>query len=84
MAKQVAALDQAQRKALFDQVQKIVAEQLPMIQFVGAAHLPGDEHARVGRDAGAAPAVDSLESGHAGSEVAGSWQLAAEADGREP
>ena len=34
MAKQVAAQDHAQRKALFDQVQKIVAEQLPMIQFV--------------------------------------------------
>jgi len=33
MARQVAALDHAQRKALFDQVQKIVAEQLPMIQF---------------------------------------------------
>jgi len=33
MAKQVAALDHAQRKALFDRVQKIVAEQLPMIQF---------------------------------------------------
>jgi ABC-type transport system substrate-binding protein len=29
----VASLDQAQRKALFDQVQRIVAEQLPMIQF---------------------------------------------------
>jgi peptide/nickel transport system substrate-binding protein len=34
MAKQVAALDQGQRKALFDQVQTIMAEQLPMIQFV--------------------------------------------------
>jgi peptide/nickel transport system substrate-binding protein len=34
MAKQVAALDQAQRKALFDQVQTIMAEQLPTIQFV--------------------------------------------------
>jgi peptide/nickel transport system substrate-binding protein len=33
MGRQVAALDQAQRKALFDQVQHIVAEQLPMIQF---------------------------------------------------
>ena len=33
MGRQVAALDQAQRKALFDQVQTIVAEQLPMIQF---------------------------------------------------
>jgi peptide/nickel transport system substrate-binding protein len=34
MTRQVTALDQAQRKALFDQVQKIVAEQAPMIQFV--------------------------------------------------
>ena len=34
MAKQVATLDQAQRKALFDQVQAIVARELPMIQFV--------------------------------------------------
>jgi peptide/nickel transport system substrate-binding protein len=34
MAKQVAALDQAQRKALFDQVQAVVARELPMIQFV--------------------------------------------------
>jgi peptide/nickel transport system substrate-binding protein len=33
MARQVAALDPAERKALFDQVQRIVAEQLPMIQF---------------------------------------------------
>jgi len=33
MGRQVAALDQAERKALFDQVQKIVADQLPMIQF---------------------------------------------------
>jgi peptide/nickel transport system substrate-binding protein len=33
MKRQVASLDQAQRKALFDQVQRIVAEQLPMIQF---------------------------------------------------
>ena len=33
MRRQVTALDQAQRKALFDQVQKIVAEQQPMIQF---------------------------------------------------
>jgi ABC-type transport system substrate-binding protein len=34
MGRQVMALDQAQRKALFDQVQKIVADELPMIQFV--------------------------------------------------
>jgi peptide/nickel transport system substrate-binding protein len=33
MAAQVTALDHARRKALFDQVQKIVAEQQPMIQF---------------------------------------------------
>jgi peptide/nickel transport system substrate-binding protein len=33
MRKQVATSDHAARKALFDQVQKIVAEQLPMIQF---------------------------------------------------
>jgi peptide/nickel transport system substrate-binding protein len=33
MGRQVTALDHARRKALFDQVQKIVAEQLPMIQF---------------------------------------------------
>jgi peptide/nickel transport system substrate-binding protein len=33
MGRQVTALDQAQRKMLFDQVQTIVAEQLPMIQF---------------------------------------------------
>jgi len=34
MAKQVTTIDQAQRKALFDQVQKIMVEELPMIQFV--------------------------------------------------
>jgi peptide/nickel transport system substrate-binding protein len=34
MARQVTALDQGERKALFDQVQKIIAEQMPMIQFV--------------------------------------------------
>ena len=33
MDRQVKALDQAQRKAIFDQVQKIVAEQLPIIYF---------------------------------------------------
>ncbi len=33
MTRQVTALDQAERKAVFDRVQKIVAEQLPMIQF---------------------------------------------------
>ena len=33
MERQVRALDQAERKATFDQVQKIVAEQLPIIQF---------------------------------------------------
>jgi peptide/nickel transport system substrate-binding protein len=33
MARQVASLDMTERKALFDQVQRIVAEQLPMIQF---------------------------------------------------
>lgn len=33
MARQVTALDLAERKALFDQVQRIVADQLPMIQF---------------------------------------------------
>jgi peptide/nickel transport system substrate-binding protein len=33
MGRQVAALDHGQRKALFDRVQQIVAEQLPMIQF---------------------------------------------------
>ncbi len=33
MRRQVTALDQAERKALFDQVQKIVADELPMIQF---------------------------------------------------
>ncbi len=33
MARQVASLDQAERKALFDQVQGIVARELPMIQF---------------------------------------------------
>ncbi len=34
MARQVATADQAQRKALFDQVQGILARELPMIQFV--------------------------------------------------
>jgi peptide/nickel transport system substrate-binding protein len=33
MARQVGSLDQAERKALFDQVQAIVARELPMIQF---------------------------------------------------
>ena len=33
MKRQVTTLDLAERKALFDQVQRIVAEQLPMIQF---------------------------------------------------
>ena len=38
MDRQVKALDQAQRKAIFDQVQKIVAEQLPIIYFA-APHI---------------------------------------------
>lgn len=33
MRKQVTSLDQAERKALFDKVQAILAEQLPMLQF---------------------------------------------------
>jgi len=33
MARQVAALDQAERKAIFDQVQAIVAAQAPIIYF---------------------------------------------------
>jgi peptide/nickel transport system substrate-binding protein len=33
MNRQVTTLDQEKRKALFDQVQRIVAEELPMIQF---------------------------------------------------
>ncbi len=33
MARQVATLDHAQRKALFDQVQRIIGRELPMIQF---------------------------------------------------
>jgi peptide/nickel transport system substrate-binding protein len=33
MRRQAATLDQAARKALFDQVQRIFAEQQPMVQF---------------------------------------------------
>jgi peptide/nickel transport system substrate-binding protein len=53
MAKQVAALDQAQRKALFDQAQKIVAEQLPLIEFAA----PRIYLATSTRVAGATPAL---------------------------
>jgi peptide/nickel transport system substrate-binding protein len=53
MAKQVAALDQAQRKALFDRVQKIIAEQQPMTQFVA----PRIYLATSSRVAGATPAL---------------------------
>ena len=34
MTRQMTTIDHAQRKALFDQVQGIVAKELPMIQFV--------------------------------------------------
>ena len=53
MAKQVAALDQAQRKALFDRVQTIIAEQQPMTQFVA----PRIYLATSTRVAGARPAL---------------------------
>ena len=53
MAKQVAALDQAQRKALFDRVQTIIAEQQPMTQFVA----PRIYLATSTRVAGATPAL---------------------------
>jgi ABC-type transport system substrate-binding protein len=53
MARQVAALDQAQRKALFDRVQKIIAEQQPMTQFVA----PRIYLATSTRVAGATPAL---------------------------
>ncbi len=53
MAKQVAALDQAQRKALFDRVQTIIAEQQPMTQFV----VPRIYLATSTRVAGATPAL---------------------------
>jgi peptide/nickel transport system substrate-binding protein len=53
MVRQVTTLDQAQRKALFDQVQAIVAEQLPMIQFAA----PRIYLATSTRVAGATPAL---------------------------
>jgi peptide/nickel transport system substrate-binding protein len=53
MARQIATLDMAQRKALFDQVQRIVAEQLPMIQFAA----PRISLAMSTRVAGATPAL---------------------------
>ena len=53
MGRQVTTLDQGQRKALFDQVQKIVAEQLPMIQFAA----PRIYLATSTRVAGATPAL---------------------------
>jgi peptide/nickel transport system substrate-binding protein len=53
MARQVATLDMARRKALFDQVQRIVAEQLPMIQFAA----PRVSIAVSTRVAGATPAL---------------------------
>jgi peptide/nickel transport system substrate-binding protein len=53
MARQVAALDMGQRKALFDQVQRIVAEQLPMIQFAA----PRVSLAMSARVVGATPAL---------------------------
>jgi peptide/nickel transport system substrate-binding protein len=53
MAKQIATLDHAQRKALFDRVQKIIAEQQPMTQFVA----PRIYVATSTRVAGATPAL---------------------------
>ncbi len=53
MKRQVASLDLAQRKALFDQVQRIVAEQLPMIQFAA----PKITLATSARVTGATPAL---------------------------
>jgi peptide/nickel transport system substrate-binding protein len=53
MAKQVAAFDHAQRKALFDRVQRIIAEQQPMTQFV----VPRIYLATSTRVAGATPAL---------------------------
>jgi peptide/nickel transport system substrate-binding protein len=53
MARQVATLDLAERKALFDQVQRIVAEQLPMIQFAA----PQVSLAMSTRVVGATPAL---------------------------
>ena len=53
MKRQVASLDLAQRKTLFDQVQRIVAEQLPMIQFAA----PNVTLATSTRVVGATPAL---------------------------
>ena len=60
MHRQVAALDQPTRKALFDQVQRIFAEQLPMIQFAAPRIYVATSDARRERDAGAAAAGDIL------------------------
>ncbi len=53
MNRQVASLDQAQRKALFDQVQRIVADEQPMIQFAA----PRISLAMSTRVTGATPAL---------------------------
>jgi peptide/nickel transport system substrate-binding protein len=53
MTRQVTTLDQAQRKAIFDQVQRVLAEQLPMIQFAA----PRVSLAMSRRVTGATPAL---------------------------
>jgi peptide/nickel transport system substrate-binding protein len=53
MRRQVTTLDQAQRKALFDRVQTIVAEQLPLIEFAA----PRVSLAMSTRVTGATPAL---------------------------
>jgi peptide/nickel transport system substrate-binding protein len=53
MKRQVASLDPAERKALFDQVQRIVASELPMIQFAA----PNVSLAMSTRVMGATPAL---------------------------
>ena len=86
MAKQVTTIDQAQRKALFDQVQKVIVEELPMIQFVA----PRIYLATSTRVTGVTPALlrpsilwnpDTLG---VKSLAAGSWQRKQTALSREP
>ena len=65
MRRQMASLDEAERKRLFDEVQTIFAEHLPMIQFVAPRIFVARLHPRHQPDAdGVLAAAAAVVAGH--------------------
>ena len=65
MAKQIASPDDAERKRLFDEVQKIFAEHAAAVYFAAPRIYVGVSVARHQRDAGDFEAASALGAGHA-------------------